>query len=934
MICKLAISVFALALLPDVPAAPAGVVVTESPRESPVSFVNDVLPVLSKVGCNQGMCHGSAAGKGGFKLSLRGFAPELDYPAIVRDETGRRINSLEPESSLIVRKPTLAVPHHGGRVLDVDSPGYRVLVDWLWQGAPGPRSDDPRVAELEVTHGRTMEPGEGLSLEVLARFSDGSRRDVTAWSRFESGDVMVAAVDRVGRVRAERPGQTAVSVAYQDRVAAVEITVPFSTAGTPPRDFSKLPRANYIDEHAIAAWQRLRLWPSPPADDATFLRRVTIDVTGTLPEPAVVRAFLADSDPNKRDKLIDRLLDSPEFADMWTAKLSDVFRASREWITEKGVWTFNRYLHDRVARNAPWDEVVRELVAATGDSTREGPPNYYLLQRVFNEAELWPLTAAETTAQTFLGVRIQCARCHNHPTDHWTQADYYGWANYFGRVGSKITPQGVAASGVLFDAPAGDVVHPRLGRALAPKPLDGRLADDSGASADLKIWDGASWVWDSAGAATQPLTVDQSREPRLLRRELELAARPDAAQLFVTADDRWIVWINGREVARGAAWSAPSATDVMQFLVAGKNLVAIEATNNVGPAGAIAWLRVEQAGNAANATTSRIIATDASWQLATTAAADWFKNGDAAGNWRAATVLGPAQMPPWSLTGRPVSPLAVTSPRVAGPPPSRRVQLAEWITAPDNPYFARATANRVWRRFMGAGLVEPVDDLRASNPPSNGPLLDALARDFVEHRFDVKHLMRTIMRSRAYQLSSAPTDDNRTERRFYTHYYPRRLTAEQLWDALGQVTGRREKLPGMPGGFRAQQLPDTLVASSFLDTFGRPLRRVASCECERIQEPNLGQALELMHSPLVNERVAADDGLVKRLVTEGTQTPAAVEQLYLRCLGRTPSERELAAVLEQLQAPAAPANDLDARRAVLEDLLWALVNSKAFLFNH
>jgi hypothetical protein len=510
-------------------------------------------------------------------------------------------------------------------------------------------------------------------------------------------------------------------------------------------DYAKLPRANFLDERVIEQWRQLRLAPSPPADDATFLRRSYLDLTGTLPAPEAVRAFLHDPDPKKRAALIDRLLDSPEFVDAWTQKWSDIFRVSREWIGEKSMWTFHHYLRDRIRRNVPWDEVVRELVAGCGDSGHVGPPNFYRLQKVFNEAELWPLVAAETTAQTFLGIRLQCARCHNHPLDRWTQADYYGLANCFARVEARPGPDG---SVVIFDRRAGGINHPRLGRPLPPK------------------------------------------------------------------------------VPGGATLPAGSRLDPREY-------------------------------------------------------------------------------------------------------------LARWITAADNPYFARATANRVWRHFLGVGLIEPVDDFRASNVPSNGPLLDALAAELTKSHFDIKQLIRLIATSRVYQLSSEATPDNRADTRFYSHYYPRRMTAEQLLDALGAVTGRPVKFPGLAANLRAQQLPDTRVASTFLDAFGRPLRRTASCECERVQEANLGQALELMNGPLLSERVHAEDGLVQRLLEKGIRDESLVEEIYVRCLSRPPRPGEKEAIRREWEKFAGSAHDhKNERRAFYEEVLWALLNSKEFLFNH
>jgi hypothetical protein len=714
---------------------------------TPISFRNDVLPVLSKVGCNAGACHGGANGKGGFKLSLRGYAPELDYATINAEMWSRRVDLVEPERSLILLKPSGGVPHQGGLLLEPDSSGYEILLAWLRRRVPPPREDDPRVTSLSLEPSvAVMEVGATVSLRVSARFSDDRRRDVTAWARFDTNDTSVAVVDDAGVISVAAPGKASIGVAYQDQVAAVELTVPFPAPDS-PRDYAALPRNNFIDEPVIAQWEALRLWPSDGIDDAGFLRRAYLDCTGTLPEPDAVRAFLADTDVHKRDALVDRLLESPAFVDMWSQKWGDIFRASREWIGVKAVWNFHRYLRDRISRNVGWDEVVRELVAGSGDSFAQGPVNFYRLQKVFNELHLWPLTASETVAQTFLGIRMQCARCHDHPNDHWTQADYYGMAAFFAQVGSKTIADGHI---VIHDRGTGEINHPRLGRPLPPQPPGGPVLED---------------------------------------------------------DDRT----------------------------------------------------------------------------------------------------------------------------------TRRQRLARWITAPENPYFARATANRVWRHFMGRGLVEPVDDLRTSNLPTNDPLLDALARELVEHEFDIRHLMRTILTSRTYQLASTPTPENQADTRFASHYTPRRMTAEQILDAFGQVTGRREQLTGLPAAFRAQQLPDTKVASSFLDQFGRPLRRTASCECERVQGPNLSQALELMNSQVLVDRVAGDDALIQRMLDAGAGDAEIVESVYLRCVGRRPTVDESAAVTKAWidAATETPVEEhLTLRRAFFEDLLWALMNTKEFLFNH
>lgn len=744
-----------------------------TPRETiaGVSFINDVLPVLSKAGCNQGTCHGGATGKGGFRLSLRGYAPEQDYPAIVRGDLGRRVNTAEPKQSLLLRKPTGATPHQGGRLIEPDSAAFNILVAWIRAGAPAPRDDELRAEKLELvavrdrgttaglpssaTSADVLSAGSQLRLSARATFSDGTTRDVTPWTRWDSSDAMVARVDFGGQLTGVGPGRAAASGAYQSLVAALPIVVPFAAVDAPSApastsfDYDGLPRANYIDDLVIADWRLLGLRPSPAADDATLYRRLSLDITGTLPTPDEVRAFVADTHnethADKRLRAIDSLLARDEFVDRWAQKWEDIFRASREWIGEKSVWAFDRYLRDAIVRNRPWNEVARELIAGAGDSSQSGPPNFYRLQKVFNELELWPLTAAETTAQTFLGIRLQCARCHNHPSDRWTQSDYYGMVSYFARTTPKVTTEGNV---IIFDRPTGEVTHPRLGRPLPPKPLNA---------------------------------------PEL------------------SADD-----------------------------------------------------------------------------------------------------------------------------------PDRRAHLAAWVAAPDNPYFARATANRVWRHFLGRGLVEPVDDLRPSNPPSNPALLQALADDLAAHQFDLRHLMRTILVSETYRLSSMPTEANAADRQFYSHWQPKRLTAEQLLDALADVTDVAEKFDGLPANYRAQRLPDTKVASAFLDMFGRPLRRSA-CECERIQEPNLAQALELMNSESIDSRARSDAGLVARLLADGASDERIADEIYWRALGRAPTvaERELCqAELSTANSTAAAADREATRRQFFEDLLWAVLNSKEFVFNH
>lgn len=724
---------------------------------SSVSFVNDVIPVLSKAGCNQGRCHASSTGKGGFQLSLRGFAPERDHLALTRDLFDRRVSVVDPDASLVLQKPSQGVPHQGGEVLPKGSNSYRILREWIAEGARGPDDRDPQVVEVRVSKTDVvLEPGTKLQLSVNARFSDGSEREVREWSLFDSNDAQVATVDGEGVTRASLPGIAAVSATYQGLVAAVKITVPFPraaealTAGYGAKEYAALPRNNYIDDLVIAQWKKLRLWPSATSDDATFMRRVYLGLTGRIPRPKEVHEFLGSRDERKREVLVDRLLPSADFVDMWTQKWGDIFRVSREWIGENSVWTFNEYLRDRFRRNVPWNQVASELIAGSGDASKIGPPNFYRLQRVYNDPTLQPFIAAETTSQIFLGRQIGCARCHNHPFERWTQSDYYGMVSYFAHVGEKGPKRGGKTGVIVHDRLQREINHPRLGKPIPPTPLGARRQPEKGST--------------------------------------------------------------------------------------------------------------------------------------------------------------------------------------------RRHDLAHWITSPTNPYFARATANRVWRHFMSTGIVEPVDDFRASNPPSNEALLDALAQDLVDHGFDIRHLMKRILSSHVYQLSSMTTDQNRDDGRFYSHFYPKRMTAEQILDALGDLTGNPLRISGLPANFRAQRLPDTQFKVPFLDSFGRPLRRLASCECERIQQPNLAQALELMNSDLLHDMVTSDAALVQHLLKRDTKITETqlIEEIYVSSLGRTPSQQESNALLREWRLVAdalAPDQLSKIRREFFEDLLWAVINNKEFLFS-
>ena len=746
------------------------------PVPKPVSFVNSVIPALTRAGCNSGTCHGAAVGKNGFKLSLRGYAPELDYVALTRQLRGRRVDLAQPEKSLLLLKPLLDLPHLGGKALQKGTPEYDLMLQWIRQGAQGPDPNDPHVTGLRVTPPvQSLAPKAHLQLRVDALFSDGSTRDVTHWTRFTSNDENVATAVPNGLVTIAGVGQTAIMISYQDRVAVARVLVPFPNK-VEAKSYAHLPRTNYIDDRVYAKLAALRLPVSAPAGDLEYIRRVTLDLTGALPTPEAARAFAADKDAKKREKLVDALMAKPEFIDFWTYKWSDLLRVNRGTLKDKGMWAYYSYIHDAVRDNKPWDVMSREILSAKGNTFLDGPANYF-------RTALKPEELAENVSQGFMGIRMQCAKCHNHPLEKWTQNEYYGMTNLFARVKFKAD-LGIYVNDemTVYNTASGDVIQPRLGRAVPPKPLGG---------------------------------------PTL----------------------------------------------------------------------------------ALNATTDR------------------------------------------------------------------RVFLAEWLTRPDNWYFSHSIVNRVWAHFMGRGLVEPVDDLRETNPASNPELFDALADDFVKHGFDLRHLMHQIVTSQVYQLSSAALPENARDTQYYSHFLVRRMTAEALLDALCQVSGKPEEFPGMPPGFRAVQLPDTHVKSDFMDILGRP-PRVITCECERSQEPNMAQALLFINGDLINRKVTADDGLVDKLIKAGKSDPEILDALYWTTVGRAPRPAERDSDLSALHkalavapsaptpvpmpsasapktpsaappsaTPGTPAPDTKtqqnlARRRVFEDMLWVLVNSKEFLFNH
>ena len=695
--------------------------------EGSFHFENQVVPLFSRHGCNAAGCHGKAEGQGGFKLSVFGSDPAADYASVVKEARGRRVMPAAPDESLLLRKASGRVPHGGGTRIRVGSRDYAALRGWVAAGMPVGDPDAPRVASVRVepTEG-VMAPRSAQQLRVVAAYTDGREADVTGLARFQSNRESVAAVSSDGLVTAaDLPGEAAVMAAYTGQVAVFRAIVPRPG----PAVSVRLPQFNVIDELVDRKLARLNVTPSSVCDDATFLRRVTLDLTGALPTPAEVRAFIADRSADKRARVVDELLTRPAYADLMALRWADVLRVDRQALGHERAYAYYRWVRESFAANKPFDRFARELVTARGLLAEVGPAAFY---KVVPK----PGEAAGTLAQVFLGVRIACAECHHHPADRWTQADYAGMVAFF-------TPVAVRGAG-----PA--------------EVLDGQ---------------------------GNPVTT----HPR---------------------------------------------------------------------------------------------------------------------------------------TGRPVFAHALGGPEPAADPPGdRRAVLADWMTDQANPFFARNLANRVWAHLLGRGIVEPVDDVRATNPPSNPELLDALAKFVVESEYDVKKLVRLVCASRVYQLSATPNETNERDDQNFSRAYFKRPDAEVLLDMIGQATGVPDRFPGFPQGTRAAQLWDSKAKHEFLRLFGRPAR-ASACECERTREPSTGQVLNLLNSPEVQRKLAHESGAVARLVRDVSDDAALAEELSLRFYARTPTAAERDLMTTHLRTARG------GRRKAAEDVAWAMLNSLEFQFNH
>ena len=696
--------------------------------ERPLRFRNDILPVLTRAGCNAGKCHGSASGKDGFRLSLYGFDPEGDYYRITREMSGRRINLAKPDNCLLVNKAIGEVPHTGGMRIEAGSEGYRKLVRWLASGAQADPTETPIPTSIEVypTNAVMSRPEEQQQMIVVARYDDGSMRDVSDLTVFFSNNDAVATVSDTGMIIGTGPGSAFMMARFDQFTAGTSMVVRSGKEYVKPQFVPN----NYIDEFTLARWLDLNVVPSELCTDEVFLRRVYLDTIGLLPTEEQRHQFLNDKNPLKREKLVDNLIESDHFLDMWIMKLAEMLQIRRaNGLTAKGLSLYDAWLREQVHSGATIDKIVRDLIPASG-STFENPPTSYY------QTETTPQLLAENIAQAFLGTRIQCAQCHNHPFDRWTMDDYYGFAAFVSQIGYKQAkdPREIT----VYNLGEGSLEHPIAGRKVQPKFLGG----------------------------TQPET----------------------------------------------------------------------------------------------------------------------KVGE-----------------------------------------DYRVALAEWLTSPENTAFAKNLGNVLWAHYMGIGIVEPVDDMRVSNPPTNPELLDKLGRKLVEYKFDVRQLARDICNSKTYQLATQTNSDNAWDDRNFSHARIRRMRAEVLLDCISQVTNTSDRLAGLPLGGRAIQTPDGASNNYFLETFGRATRNTP-CTCEVSTSPTLSQALHLLNGESTSGKIA-EGKWIQKLAAEGKSTTQIVDAIYKTCLTRAPTEAERTAIEQKLKESKEPNTEL-------VDLFWAVLNSNEFIFNH
>jgi hypothetical protein len=708
----------------------------------PINFANHVVPVFTKLGCNSGGCHGKIQGQNGFRLSLLGFDSAFDYDNLLKEGRGRRVFAANPDTSLLLTKASGAVAHGGGKKMDAASEEYKIVRRWVASGAPLGEKSDPTVIKIQVVPGsRVIDRNARQQLAVYAHYSDGTVEDVTRRAQFESNDTDVAMVSESGLINTLGiTGQAGVMIRYQGNVSVFRAVVP--RPGDAPK--FEFPEQTVVDKHTAKKWKELGIAPSALSTDEQFVRRVYLDITGTLPDAKSIRAFSADKDPKKRDKLVDALVESPEYSYFFANKWADVLRVKRRNQQSRayGTFAFHTWIREAVAADKPYDEFVRDIVCAIGDETKSPPAFWY------REVQT-PENFVDDVSQVFLGQRLACANCHHHPYEKWTQDDYWGIAAFFARVGKKTVPvpgepnQGRNGRQVLFVKTSGNVTNKRNNQTAPMKPLD-----------------------------AEPMTVPTDEDPR---------------QLF-----------------------------------------------------------------------------------------------------------------------------------------------ADWLTSPKNPFFARAVANRYWAHFFGKGIVDPLDDMRVTNPPSNPELLDTLAANLIDNKYSLKALVKTICKSRTYQLSSDPNEFNQSDKQSYARYYPKRLQAEVLFDAVCKLTDSPSQFAGLPADAfapsRAIMLPDESFSSYFLDVAGRP-QRISACECERVSEASLAMSLHLLNSNDVQDRLARAGGRADKIAKDPRPDAEKIEELFLLAIAKKPTAEQLKAAIDHIE------KNQKSKKQAYENILWALLNSKAFLFN-
>jgi hypothetical protein len=760
------------------------------------SYRQDVLPILTKTGCNAGACHGKMAGQNGFRLSLRGYAPEWDYDWLTSEVHSRRIDYGFAEESLLVQKPLGRVPHQGGVRFEDGSRYHKTLVDWISARTPGINTNEQDAILLEVLPGkRVMRTGETQQLLARAHYPDGRVRDVTWLTQFFSNDESVAQVSPDGKVKCLRNGETSIRAHFQALVEVITITMPYQNK-VEPKVFAL--KNNAVDEHVFRKLEELRIPPSELCDDATFVRRVYLDAIGTLPTAKEVRKFVDDSSSNKRQQLVDDLLQRPEWVDYWTLQFADLMQNRKERDHDvrgtKGVRSFHNWLRAQLAVNRPWNEIARDVLTASGNVIDKPQIGYFIT--TVGEKKAFESEATDSVAQAFLGTRVGCARCHNHPLEKYTQDDYYHFSAFFSRVSLKR------------EEPAkGKTVLSTLSREEEDKQKELTQAEKT-----LKDLEDA--------LAQKAGEEKQKAEKKMAEQKKRLADTKDQ-----------LVKLRSK---------MPTITQP----------------------------RTKKA------------------------------------------------MAPQPLDRSPVD---------YKPGEDPRELLADWIANPKNENFSGAMVNRLWKHFLSVGLVEPVDDLRASNPPSNREVWSYLSKEFVVHGYDIKHIMRLILNSRTYQLSSATLAGNKTERRFYSHYYARRLPAEVLMDAMSESTGVPDKFEGYPVGLRSIQLPEPGVSSYFLTLFGRS-DRVTACACERNGEVTLPQLLHLQNGDELTKKLKSKDGRLAALIKETKDDNRLADEIFLVTLARKPTAEERTALAKSLTT--------GTKEEVYQDLFWALLNTKEFAFNH